>query len=239
MPSATDTITIRPFEEGDFEQVTSLMPPEWRFKGCTPEEEYAQSHMDFAGMLMNCNVRLVAELCDEHGSKSIVGLLFAHLSDLPMPEDTPLWQHHWDAGLNKLAQGGEAALRALTYIQQLNERGDLIIADAGNKRGQDNELELFVVKPEARGKGVGNALVTTFEQLLIDLGVQSYWLQTDSACSWQWYEHHGYTRVSDIKLDPDVYIMPDAMKDASSDATDGSESGLHTYMYRKTLSLIS
>lgn len=190
-------ITIRSFEESDFGRLTTLMPPEWTFPGCTPRESQAQATMDFSGMLSACNVRLVATAPATDGGRTqaIVGALFARCAGDGLPEDADCWTGAWECACPVLAGGSPAACDALRYEKQLGERGDLLIAQAGDERRYDSELELFVVAPDARGAGVGGALMREFHKILADRGERGFWLQTDSTCSWEWYEKHGYTRV--------------------------------------------
>ncbi len=222
---------VRPFEAGDFDQVVELYPPEWRFDGTTPEEALAQARMDCASMLASCNERLVAVVTDEAGGEHVAGLLFARIEGLPLPADAAAWEDAADRAGATLAAGGPDARRALAYIEQLAERGALLAGQAGDAMGPDNELELFAVGPQARGRGAGNALMAAFERHLAERGARSYWLQTDTSCTWEWYERHGYVRVADVPLAPS-FAMP-AMACASPGSP--ADGPARVFMYRKDL----
>ena len=225
------TATVRPFEERDFDEVVALYPPEWRFDGTTAEEALAQARMDCAGMLASCNERLVAVVDDGQGAERVAGLLFARIEGLPLPDDAAAWEGVAARARAELAAGGPDARRALAYIEQLGERGSLLVEAAGDAMGPDNELELFAVGPLARGKGAGSALIATFERHLAERGAPSYWLQTDTSCTWEWYDRHGYVRVADVALDA-AYAMPVP----ACPAPDGAAGGpAHVFMYRKDL----
>ena len=224
------TITVRPFTPEDFERVVDLMPPEWSFTGCSATEARAQARMDFAGVLSCCNVRLVAEstaLSATSGTAPLAGILFARLEALPAPEDASVWEGLWEEAHQELLAGSPHALLAARYEEQLGERGSLLVQAAGSAMGQDNELELFVANPTMRGCGAGSALMAAFDDILAAHHATSYWLQTDTTCTWEWYEHHGYVRAADVELSAH-YPMP----------PEGSHLSLHAerhrvFMYRR------
>lgn len=226
---ATST-AVRPLEPSDFEALVALYPPEWRFAGSSAQEDAAQARMDCASLVGSCNLRLVAEVPGPDGAPQVAGMLLARVAGIPAPapEDGALWQDLESAARAELeAAATPSTRRILLYIDQLADRAALLEKAAGEARGEDNELELFVVGPAARGKGSGSALIGAFERTLAEQNAASYWLQTDTRCTWQWYERHGYARVADVALGAE-YPMPDAV------ACDPEEPP-HVFMYRKDL----
>lgn len=235
---ASTPIAVRPFEPADFDQVVAIMPPEWLFDGLSPQEARAQAAMDFAGVLAASNLRLVAQAApeaaaapasDPAGPVPLAGILFARLEGLPDPQDAAHWRELWECARATLLAGGPSARLAARYEEQLGERGQLLVDAAGDAMGPDNELELFVANPAMRGCGAGGALMAAFEQRLRELGHASYWLQTDTTCTWDWYERHGYLRAADVELD-ERYPMPPAGQPTEPDAPVP-----HVFMYRKDL----
>lgn len=227
---ALPRLTVRPFTADDFERVVALMPPEWAFAQCTPQEAHAQARMDFAGVLSCCNVRLVAEpapTAPESHEPPLAGILFARVASLAAPEDAAIWEAQWEEARQELLAGSPAARLAARYEEQLGERGELLKQAAGKDMGPDNELELFVANPAMRGCGAGGALMAAFEHLVSQLPEPGYWLQTDTTCTWEWYERHGYTRVADVVLTADYPMPPHGL------ATNDSGSGHRVFMYQK------
>ena len=220
-------LRVRDFTSVDFSQLSYIMPPEWLFDGLTDEQKTAQANMDFAGVLRASNIRLVATIDDgTNYDPVLVGIAFASTTRLPEPKDAFVWKDVYEKASETLRYGAQPARIARTYELQLGERGQMLIDAAGEARGEDAELELFVVNPEYRSHGVGKALMAEFQKRLEGLGAQSYWLQTDSTCTWQWYENHGYTRVADVELSAD-YPMP-----PTGETTDEAP---HVFMYKKDL----
>ncbi len=222
-------LKVRDFTSVDFSQLSYIMPPEWLFEGLNDDQKTAQANMDFAGVLRVCNVRLVATIDDGTDYDPVLaGILFARTERLPEPKDAFVWKDVYEKASETLRYGALPARTARTYELQLGQRGQLLIDAAGDARGEDTELELFVVSPASRSHGVGKALMAAFDERLRELGAQSFWLQTDSTCTWQWYDAHGYTRVADVELSAD-FPMPPTGSVAEGDPAP------HVFMYKKEL----
>src|SRR5699024_12788507 len=71
-----------------------------------------------------------------------------------------------------------------------------------------SELELFVVRPEFRGYGVGSALYRQFEMYLKTQHLNSFFLHTDTGCAYKFYEHKGLTRKA-MKKSSCFYAIKD------------------------------
>lgn len=57
------------------------------------------------------------------------------------------------------------------------------------------EIELFLVSGAARGHGVGGSLWRDAMNRFTELGVERYYLHTDSSCDVSFYEHKGLDRL--------------------------------------------
>lgn len=66
----------------------------------------------------------------------------------------------------------------------------------------DGEIVFLAADPNAAVRGVGTALLHTLEQALPG---RTFFLQTDNACTWQFYEHRGFSRAEEEKI---VLEMP-------------------------------
>ncbi len=221
-------LKVREFTSVDFSQLSYIMPPEWLFDGLNDDQKTAQANMDFAGVLQACNVRLVATVDDGTDYDPVLaGIVFARTERLPEPKDAFVWKDVYEKASETLRFGAQPARTARTYELQLGQRGQLLIDAAGQDRGEDTELELFVVSPAYRAHGVGKALMAAFEERLRELGAESFWLQTDSTCTWQWYDAHGYARVADVELSADYPMPPTGVVEG--------EPAPHVFMYKKEL----
>ena len=72
-----------------------------------------------------------------------------------------------------------------------------IIYDEYTKTNKPNgEILLFVVDPKMKGKGIGTLLLKEMEK---DLKNKEVFLYTDIGCTYQIYEHRGFTKEQEIE----------------------------------------
>ena len=252
-------IHVRAFTDADFEQAAQIMPPEWDPFACTDEEKRKFRQADLAWTLKGCSYRIVAVddegaapngtgACCEASDGRVVGLLVGRFGKLE-PADNSEWEKRRAEVLATLREGGSPAVRArLDYLDHEEEPAhERLIASAGGRMPvADDELALFVVSPDARGRGVGSALIAEFERHLAARGTGSYWLTTDDECTWQWYERHGYERIGQAEkparglaeygdaADAEGRVSPDAVPTLAGVLAEPGKP-YNSYVYRKDL----
>ena len=59
-----------------------------------------------------------------------------------------------------------------------------------------NEITLLAVSESARGMGIGSVLIDAATAYLAEGGANRAFLYTDTDCTWQFYENHGFKRAS-------------------------------------------
>ncbi len=76
--------------------------------------------------------------------------------------------------------------------------GDLI----RDRRNQyDGVLTLFIVQEKFRGFGIGRVLLRAAQEYWKAQGTSSSYLYTDDTCNYGFYEHMGFTRANERKVD--------------------------------------
>ena len=67
--------------------------------------------------------------------------------------------------------------------------------------GIDAEAELFIVAPEYRGQGIGKKMFRSMVQFFKMSGTKTFFLHTDTACTYQFYDRIGMKRIGSQKTD--------------------------------------
>ena len=79
------------------------------------------------------------------------------------------------------------------YTRVARELEDRVVHDI------DAEAELFVVDPAYRGQGIGKKLFRSMVEYYKKAGIDSFFLHTDTACSYPFYDRMGMTRIGEQK----------------------------------------
>ena len=67
--------------------------------------------------------------------------------------------------------------------------------------GIDAEAELFIVAPEYRGQGIGKKMFRSMVQFFKMTGTKTFFLHTDTACTYQFYDRIGMKRIGSQETD--------------------------------------
>lgn len=185
-------VTVREFTKEDFEAVKAIVPPEWLCAEGTAEEVEAHRELMVAEELVLSTYRMVAE---EDGR--LLGLSLGRPAGTA-PADAARWRAVMERAQAVMTTGSPWARAEAAYEASLPGMQARLKEQAGARMSQDNEYTLFFVSPDARGKGAGSALVRRWEEELRGLGQQSYYLFTDSTCTYEWYDAHGYERIAEL-----------------------------------------
>lgn len=185
-------VTVRPFEARDFERVKAFIPLEWLCQGCAPGEVEAHRNLVIAEEMVLSTYRMVAE---EDGC--VLGLSLGRPCGTA-PDDAAHWHAVMEQAQATLRAGTPEARAAAEYEASLPRTQAALKAQAGARMSEDNEYTLFFVSPEARGKGVGGALLARWEETLRGRDARSYYLFTDSTCTYEWYDRHGFERIAEL-----------------------------------------
>lgn len=188
---------IRNFTGADFQPISNVLGTTWHAEHGS--HAYWQGADELCAHLARTDHGLVAE--DEDASFLGVILLAS-----PNGEDrNETLRMHWLQQRTRIAAMASAlGIDARADVAVLNEETALMEEAAralgGNAVG---EAVLLIVAPEARGRGVGRALLDAGVAWLADHDADTLRLVTDDHCDWQVYEHVGMRRVLERN---DVYV---------------------------------
>ena len=75
------------------------------------------------------------------------------------------------------------------YTQKAQELEERVVKDIGA------ELELFLVAPDYQGQGIGKRMFRSMIEFYRKTGTRDFFLHTDTACTYQFYEKRGMKRI--------------------------------------------
>lgn len=87
------------------------------------------------------------------------------------------------------SHGGRAYIRCKRLIE------DADMSMRAEAPVPESELQLFVVRADKRGSGIGRKMLTEFKILLMKNGVQNMQLFTDDYCDVEYYRIRGYEQL--------------------------------------------
>ena len=180
---------VREFAGGDFDSASKLLGATWHAEH--GRQAYWQGADELCDHLSRSDVGFVVE--DDGGS--LLGVaLYAGTSETPHNDTLRM---HWLQQRTRLAAMAKAlGIDARADVSLLNDEHENVqkgLEQAGvHKAG---EVVLVIVSPQARGLGVGSALLQAGLSWLASQGAEVVCLVTDDACDWQFYEHLGMRRT--------------------------------------------
>jgi acetyltransferase len=146
---------------------------------------------------------------DRHADELAHLLLDAHASNMALGHTAPLTRERAAASWRELAarlQPGERILLGAVDDGRIAGSIHLARAEAGNGRHRA-EVQLLAVRADARGRGLGRALLDAAAQRARAEGVSLLWLSTHAGSDAdRFYSAQGWTRAGEI---PAYAQLPD------------------------------
>lgn len=187
-------VTLRRLTAGDDAEFLAMLRKAWYAEHPEPCGRL-MAEVDWQGCLARATEALVAV---DATTGSPLGVILVRVDAL---DRRPAFNRHRRraalAGLRLAAtRGGARGLAELTAIDLTDRR---LLREAVGKRGgrpYPAEIVLFIVAPEARGRGVGGRLFRAAMAYLGEHDVDEYFLFTDTGCDVGFYEHQGLARMA-------------------------------------------
>lgn len=181
-------VTYRPFEEDDFEDLAEILHREWYGHLSAPEVGLLAAKNDLAYMLSISTFSQVVFVDD-----SARGIVLAR----PDGKRTVTSSRWRKISENYLRQMRELSpLDAAEYwetIELENAKNSKLLEKSGFAKS--GEISLLAVCSSTRGMGLGSVLIDAATSYLASIGAHKAFLYTDTDCTWNFYEHHGFKRA--------------------------------------------
>lgn len=188
-------VKYRPFQNRDAKDLIGIISDTWAFDEGVSNPKQA-AHIGYAYLyfcMLQADFTQVAEV-DGHA----VGIIMGRTCGKRL--------RPWIA--LKCLYHGAALLFGGTYQKissqfgSYEEKSDELDKISGvTTEAYDAEVALFIVSKKARGYGLGSALFERLNDFFTKKGVKHYYLHTDTACSYEFYERKGLIRRAECQTD--------------------------------------
>ena len=188
----TDKVTYRDFQDEDIHDVSLLLANIWH-EPKNDSEALLVGKIDLAHFAIRTTYMRVAVL-----DGRVVGLAGVRVMQ-PSKDIQNKWEQVSQAALKELQKTNQEEAEGLVRYQSFENNAISQMLE-NSSTNANYELTIFAVSSEARGYGVGSTLLSQVMDHLKSQGAPSYYLFTDTGCTWQYYERRGMTRTASYKL---------------------------------------
>lgn len=196
-------LAFRDFVDDDFEWVADLLASTW-YPGPDPVENLWLARDELAYHLERSTQ---ATLCEVAGERRGVIMLC---------DGAPERSERWAAARDAIARRArEADGVDVSRGWSILDDDTRVMDEMAERHGIDDVgvFQLLAVAPQARGMGVGSALLSYGASWFADRGAVRVRLVTDDGCDWRAYEHLGMRRALEVPSTADgdfsIYVYED------------------------------
>ena len=188
-------VEYRPFRNCDAEDLIKIILDTWAFDAGVESPRQA-AHIGYAYLyicMLHASFTQVAEI-DGHA----VGVIIGRICEKKLrPQILLKFLYH---GVALLLSGTYKKISHL--FRAYSEKSDMLDEMSGVASGAFKaEVALFIVSKESRGCGVGSELFERLNEFFLEKGIIHYYLHTDTACNYEFYERKGLKRQAEIQTE--------------------------------------
>lgn len=183
-------VTYRPFEWSDLDAIVEEFDLTWSETDSLGRDLSRQLSRHFVLHYLEPATR--AEVAVDENSGAFMGVTLSRVVGQAV-----LFEQAAQAliQLDEQLESTDAGMRALNMANGWHDLEYRMERTLDMNAHAQAELELFLVAKDARGRGVGGTLWQRLLASFASLGVEQYYLHTDSDCDVSFYDHHGLNRV--------------------------------------------
>ncbi len=185
---------------GDIDALATLYTHHWCNYVPTLEDKLLAGRQCVLIQLVRSQFVIVAEQAD-----AVVGVCMGGINHDGKAPVVELWKDDYErtfAAATERAKTADPALEGSLFGDWRElQKADRFIA-SGSPYGE-SELNLFMVEPWLKGQGVGHAMFEQMRALLREGGATRFFLMTDTASDFEYYERHGMHLIERYPDDPD------------------------------------
>ncbi len=190
-------IYFREYKKEDAPYIEEIIRYTWKYDlFCSKEVAKKMAKLYLTSCLANQTFTIVAILDDKP-----VGIIMAK----SIKDYTRLVKYLFPqlmAGI-KLLISSEGRNIATTF-ERISDIDKNLLSERNKKF--DGEIAFFAVNEKCRGTGIGKSLFKLAIDYFKIVGVESFYLYTDSSCNYGFYEHQGLKRSSEKTIEVPISI---------------------------------
>lgn len=194
------SIQFREIKREDYPSLEKIISDTWEYESyCSPQVAKQMASFYLASCLANQTFTCVAE-----NNGVAVGVIMAKVEK---NFQTPLryaTQAMFATGNLKRTKEGRHIASLFEDFDKLNQR---LLKQS--ELTFDGELSFFIVGSDQRGNGIGGELYKRFLQYTQAVGIENYYLFTDSDCNVGFYEHQSLVRMGEEIRNLKPYVDED------------------------------
>lgn len=181
-------VTYRPFEEDDFEDLAEIIRMEWYGYLPTAEIGLLAAKNDLAYMI---SISTFSQVVLVDGTARGIVLARPGGKRATINSRWRIISENYLRQMRELSPVDAAELWETIELQ--HAKNDKLLEKSGF--AGSGEISLLAVSNSARGLGLGSVLIDAATSYLASTGARKAFLYTDTDCTWNFYEHHGFKRA--------------------------------------------
>ena len=197
-PRTGHAITFRPMQASDIDGIIDIDHQTW-YADDGSSYSRQESTLEVTGLLKRVTWSSLAFLhTNSDDAGEFVGMITASIKgEKPLPDDIATTLADREQQARQTLERTPEGRRILhDYDADFAENEHF---EAQARRELDAEAVLFFLRPKARGHQLGKRLFDSFINHLDEMNLQTYWLFTDSTCSFGFYDHRGMRRTATLQ----------------------------------------
>ncbi|WP_462226032.1 GNAT family N-acetyltransferase [Alkalibacterium sp.] len=184
-----ESITYRPIRRSDYSALAALIDTSWNYSELT--SSFNAKQMSYAFLFSSLAHQSFTQVAVKNNKP--VGVAMGRTEEVPISHKLFLLPLFFNLIALQFTADGRKAFQSFRRNFHVNK--SLL---KQTYETYDGELVLFAVAPETQSMGVGSQLFEDFLKYLRSQGARTFYLFSDTSCTYSFYEHKGLKRTGVI-----------------------------------------
>lgn len=182
-------ITYRSIKSSDYSELADLIATSWNYRKLTTS--FNAKQMAYAFLFSSLAHQSFNQVAVKNNK--VVGVVMGRVEELPLSQKLFLLPLLFNLLALQFTSEGRKAFQS--FKRNLHVNKSLL---KQTYETYDGELVLFAVSPDCQGLGVGSQLFQDFLMYLRSEGACTFYLFSDTSCTYSFYDYKGLKRTGVI-----------------------------------------